>query len=192
MAIFISYPILTWDTHISPKVDTPYQPETPISQMGEGWYVVWYENCHIIIYLSFIFLSDIISSKLMSPSANDCIVLLPITLQNWLNCDDIFSRSDNIVSIWQDSGWWLVMRITCLQNRTVKSKTARCSECGDTGFFGWKKKAVSPTWPGDMGFLPVQKRCITNVTHYHTFCTPQEWYVLESHVSITYANEHIF
>ena len=35
-------------------------------------------------------------------------------------------------------------------------------------------------------FLPGQKCCITHVTHYHTFCAPQEWYVLESHVSITY------
>ena len=48
MAIFISYPISTWDTHISPRAD-----------MGvSGWYGVWYENCHIIIYLSYIFLSD--------------------------------------------------------------------------------------------------------------------------------------
>ena len=46
---------------------TPYQPWTPISARGPqalgliwvfGWYGVWYENCHIIIYLSYIFLSD--------------------------------------------------------------------------------------------------------------------------------------
>ena len=45
---------------------TPYQPETPIWAPGpkargliwaEGWYGVWYENCQIIIYLSYIFLS---------------------------------------------------------------------------------------------------------------------------------------
>ena len=55
------------------------------------------------------------------------------------------------------------------------------------GFFTRAKKAVSPTLPGDMGFLPGQKSRITHVTHYHTFCAPQQWYVLESHVSITYA-----
>ena len=33
---------------------------------------------------------------------------------------------------------------------------------------------------------------LCHVTHYHNCCAPQEWYVLESHVSITYANEHIF
>ena len=44
MAIFISYPISTRDTHISPK--------------AVGWYGVWYENCHIIIYLSYILLSE--------------------------------------------------------------------------------------------------------------------------------------
>ena len=49
------------------------------------------------------------------------------------------------------------------------------------------KKAVSPTWPGYIGLLPEQKSRITHVTHYHTFCPPQEWYVLESRVSITYA-----
>ena len=40
--------------HIIPR--HPYQPE---ADMGvSGWYGVWYENCHIIIYLSYIFLSD--------------------------------------------------------------------------------------------------------------------------------------
>ena len=38
LAIFISYPLST--SH-------PYQPE--------GWYGVWYENCHIIIYSSYLF-----------------------------------------------------------------------------------------------------------------------------------------
>ena len=49
MAIFISYPMSTQD---------------PISARGlkargliwvKGWYGVWYENCHIIIYLSYMF-----------------------------------------------------------------------------------------------------------------------------------------
>ena len=44
IAIFISYPISSRDTHISPRAD-----------MSRGWYGVGYENCHIIIYLSYIF-----------------------------------------------------------------------------------------------------------------------------------------
>ena len=52
MAIFISYPIPTRDTLISPRAFSPR------ADMGVlGWYGVWYENCHIIIYLSYIFLS---------------------------------------------------------------------------------------------------------------------------------------
>ena len=52
---------------------------------------------------------------------------------------------------------------------------------------------VSHTWPGYMVFILFYFFCpgkisrITNVTNYHTFCAPQGWYVLESHVSITYA-----
>ena len=50
MAIFISYPISTRDTHISPRA------EGPRADMGNSdWYGVWYENCHIIIYLSYFF-----------------------------------------------------------------------------------------------------------------------------------------
>ena len=145
MAIFIPYPISTRDTHISLRAD-----------MGvSGWYRVWYENCHIIIYLSYIF------------------------------------------SFWQVC----LFDIVC----GVKGKTTDCSECGDMGFylpeqkklyhppdlviwfFCLGKNAVSPMWSGDMGFLPLQKSCITHMTHFHTFCTPQEWYVLESRVSTTYA-----
>ena len=48
-------------------------------------------------------------------------------------------------------------------------------------FFAQAKKAVSPTWPGEKGFFPVQKSRITQVTHYHTFCNPQEWCVFERH-----------
>ena len=70
MAIFISNPISTRDTHISPWAD-----------MGvSGWYGVWYENCHIIIYLSYICLSDkfayLISyavSKARPPSAQNVV-----------------------------------------------------------------------------------------------------------------------
>ena len=92
----------------------------------------------------------------------------------------------------------------------VKDKTSECCECDDMGFyarakkpyqphdlvicfvvvFSPGKKAVSPTWPGDMFcccFLSRQKSRIIHVTHYHTFCAPQGWYELESHVSITYA-----
>ena len=71
----------------------------------------------------------------------------------------------------------------------VKGKTAECSECGDMGFLPAQKK---PYHPCDMCFLPTQKSRITHVTHYHTFCTPQEWHMLESHVSITYAKMNIF
>ena len=39
---------------------SPYQPVTPISTRGlirvDGWYGIWYENSHIIIYHSFFFL----------------------------------------------------------------------------------------------------------------------------------------
>ena len=60
--------------HIIPRINPrlPYQPETPVSAWGpkargliresradmgvEGWYRVWYENCHIIIPLSYILL----------------------------------------------------------------------------------------------------------------------------------------
>ena len=117
MAIFISYPISTWDTHISPRAD--------------AWYGVWYENWHIIIYLSYIFLSEkfayLISyseSKARPQSAPNVVI--------WVFC---------------------------------------------------------PTWPGDMGFLPEQKSCITNVIHYHTFLrfTREIRAFIESHVCITYA-----
>ena len=53
MAIFMSYPISIRDTHISPRAFSPR------ADMGvSGWYGVWYENSHIINYLSYIFLSD--------------------------------------------------------------------------------------------------------------------------------------
>ena len=76
MAILISYPISTRDTHISPRA------EGPLADMDvEGWYGVWYENCHIIIYLSYIFLSDkfayLISyaeSKARPPSAPNVVI----------------------------------------------------------------------------------------------------------------------
>ena len=108
---------------------TPYQPETPISARGpkvrgliwvEGWYGVWYENCHIIIYLSYIFLSD--------------------KFTYFISYAESKARLPSVV-IW---------------------------------VFCPGRKAVSPTWPSDMGLLPRQKSCITYVTHYHTFCASQE------------------
>ena len=68
----------------------------------------------------------------------------------------------------------------------VKGKTAECSECGGDCFFARAKKPYPPPdlviWDFCSG-----KKAVTHVTHRHTFCAPQEWYVLESHVSITYA-----
>ena len=55
------------------------------------------------------------------------------------------------------------------------------------GFFTWAKKLYHPRDPVIWVFCPGKKKRITHVTHYHTFCAPQEWYVLGSHVSITYA-----
>ena len=79
MAIFISYPISTRDTHISPRARWPTGPRADMSV--SGWYGVWYENCHIIIYLSYIFLSDkfayMIScaeSKARPPSAPNVVI----------------------------------------------------------------------------------------------------------------------
>ena len=73
MAIFISYPISTQDTHISPWAEGQIR--------VEGWYGVWYENCHIIIYLSYIFLSDKFAysisyaeSKARPPSAPNVVI----------------------------------------------------------------------------------------------------------------------
>ena len=87
----------------------------------------------------------------------------------------------------------------------VKGKTAECSECGDMGFlpeeyiyyffFCPGKKAISPTWPGDMFFFCffffffcLCKKPYHPRDNYHTFSVPQEWYVLESHACITYSN----
>ena len=130
------------DYYMAIFISCPISPETPISARmpkarGLDWYGIWYENCHIIIYLSYIFLSDkfthLISyaeSKARPPSAPNEVI-----------------------------------RVFCPG-----------------------KTAVSPMWPGHMGFfLPGQKSRITNATHSQTFCAPQEWYVLESHASITYA-----
>ena len=130
MAIFISYPILIWDIHIRLR----------LKARGLTWVEGWYENCHVIIYLSYILLSDkfaylisYVESKARKRSALNVVI--------WVFC--------------------------------------------------MGKKAVSPTWPGDMFFFFfffffLQKSCMTHMTHYHTFSTPQGWYVLESHVSITY------
>ena len=60
----------------------------------------------------------------------------------------------------------------------VKGKTAECSECGDMGFLPVQKSRITHL---------TQKSSITHMIHYHTFCAPQEWYVLDSHFSITYA-----
>ena len=72
MAIFISYPISSRDTHVSPSAE---------GRRVEGWYGVWYENCHIIIYLSYIFLSDKFAylilyaeSKARPPSAPNVVI----------------------------------------------------------------------------------------------------------------------
>ena len=91
--------LLLYDTsHIIPHSNPrhPYQPEGrlrpsgwygclvfgPRADMGvSGWYGVWYENCHIITYLSYIVLSDkyayLISyteSKARSPSALNVVI----------------------------------------------------------------------------------------------------------------------
>ena len=100
----------------------PYQPSalgliwvSRVDMGVSGWYGVWYENCHIIIYLSYILLSD---------------------------------KFAYLISY-------------------------------------AKSKARPPIWW--YGFLAQAKSSTTHVSHYHTFCAPQEWYVLESHVSIRYA-----
>ena len=48
--------LLYGNFHIIPHINLrdPYQPQVWV----QDWYGVWYENCHIIIYLSYIFLSD--------------------------------------------------------------------------------------------------------------------------------------
>ena len=51
MAIFMPYPISTRDTYISLRADMS------ADMSVSGRYGVGYENCHIIIYLSYIFLS---------------------------------------------------------------------------------------------------------------------------------------
>ena len=63
---------------------TPYQPVTPISaaqglKWVEGWYGVWYEKCHIIIYLSYIFFFKIYFAF---PSADNNFLILPSRLTN--------------------------------------------------------------------------------------------------------------
>ena len=132
MAIFISYPISTRDTHISPMA------EGHRADMGvSGWYGVWYENRYIIIYLSYIFF----------------LTRLPIwyRLQSQRQCRRVLSMR-----------WY--------------------------GFFARAKKPYHPrylvTWW--YGFFARTKKPFTHVIHYHAFCAPQEGYVLESHVSITY------
>jgi hypothetical protein len=48
--------ISTRDAHTNPR--RPYQPETPILARGliwvEGWYDMWCEKCHIIIYIYYL------------------------------------------------------------------------------------------------------------------------------------------
>ena len=145
---------------------TPYQPETPICARGpkargliwvDGWYGVWYENCHIVIYLSYIFF----------------LTSLPI----WYGM-----RSHTSVL--------LERRVLRIDRRVLRMcLTAECSECDDRFFFF--APAKKPFHPRDLviwGFCSGKKKSrITHVAHYHTFCASQEWYVLESHVSITYA-----
>ena len=128
MAIFISFPISTRDTYISPSA------EGPRADMCRGLIsgMIWKLPYHNLFIIHF--------------------------------------------SFWQ----------ICLSNIVcgVKSKTVECSQCGDMGFLpGQKIRITHVTWW--YGFFGGQKRRITHVTHHHTFCAPQEWYVLESHVRIT-------
>ena len=57
-----------------------------------------------------------------------------------------------------------------------------------------QKQKLSPTWFGDMDFLPGQKKSrITHVTHFHTFCAPQKSDMcLKAMLVSTMQNEHNF
>ena len=86
---------------------TPYQPKTPISARGskargliwvEGWYGVWHENCHIIIYLSYVFLSDKFASLISYAESKARPPNVPNVVL-WAFCPDKKSRITHVT-------WW--------------------------------------------------------------------------------------
>ena len=107
-----------------------------------GWYGVWYENCHIITYLSY------------------------------------------IVSFWQVR----LFDIVC----GVKGKTAECSECVDMGMFARVKKPYHTRDLVIWVFARAKKPYHPCDPLSHLLRSTRVIYVLESHVSITYAKWKYF
>ena len=114
MTIFMPYPISTQNTHISPRTD-----------MGvSGWYGVWYENYHIVIYLSYIFL--LTSLPIWYGMRSDTSVLLERRVLRMCSTAECSKCGDMV--------FW------------PGKKAVSLTWPGDMGFLH-VQKAVSPTWP---------------------------------------------
>ena len=137
----ISYTISTRDTHISPRAD-----------MGvSGCYGIWYENCHVIIYSSYIFcLFDIVCAESKARPPRPCHIIPHINPRH----------------PYQPSGWYGCLELICGMIWKLP-----CHNLFIIHFLPICYRTRSPRqdrlvlWMWWYGcFLPEQKGCITHVT----------------------------
>ena len=170
--------IITWQF----SYHTPYQSETPISARGPkamALGLIWVSRVDMgydmkialsySIYHTFFFLTLFHLNRwvfLLTTASFFRPFLCEFAEIVTMFPPQVSSRPDDIVLFWQDGGWWLVKRITCLKNRTEQSK-ARPPSAPNVViwvFFARVKKpyhprdlvirvfclgknTVSPTWP---------------------------------------------